>query len=343
VTTSLGFVPADEHMEMGHPENPGRLRAIIDLLANHQRSAGLSTLDPVTAKVEQLAEVHGQALIALVKQTSAQGDGHLDADTYVTSASFEQARLAVGTTCKLVDAVMEQEAVNAFALVRPPGHHAERRKVGGFCLFNNIAVAARHVQAKYGIERVLIIDFDVHHGNGSQEIFYEDPNVLFVSMHLYHPFFYPGSGSAEEIGAGSGSGATLNVPFPPGAGDTSYEQALREVVFPLSNRFKPEFILVSAGFDAHWIDPLASAGLSLAGYSTIAKQIMALASDVCDGRCVFVLEGGYHLEALAFGVLNVLNALGKRDEVVDPLGLSPYSEPDIRPLIQRLRTLHLLS
>jgi acetoin utilization deacetylase AcuC-like enzyme len=330
-------------MEVGHPENPGRLRAVIDLLAHYQRPVGTSTLDPVAAGHEQLAQVHDQSLINLVKQTASRGDGHLDADTYVTAASYEQARLAVGTTCKLVDAVMEQEANNAFALVRPPGHHAERGKVGGFCLFNNIAVAARHVQAKYNVERVLIIDFDVHHGNGTQEIFYADPNVLFASMHLYHPFFYPGSGSAEEIGAGAGTGATLNIPFPPGAGDDSYEQALREVIIPLSSRFKPEFILVSAGFDAHWIDPLASAGLSLAGYSIIAQQILVLANDVCDGRCVFVLEGGYHREALSFGVLNVLNVLDSRDEVVDPLGLSPNSEPDIKPLIQRLRTLHLLS
>jgi acetoin utilization deacetylase AcuC-like enzyme len=330
-------------MEVGHPENPGRLQAVIDLLALNQGVVGSSTMEPVIAEYEQLAQVHEQSLISLVKQTSTRGDGHLDADTYVTAASYDQARLAVGTTCKLVDAVMEQVADNAFALVRPPGHHAERRKVGGFCLFNSIAVAARHVQVKYGVERVLVIDFDVHHGNGTQEIFYANPNVLFVSMHLYHPFFYPGSGSAEEIGVDAGKGATLNVPFPPGAGDASYELALREVVIPLSRRFKPEFILVSAGFDAHWIDPLASAGLSLPGYSKIAQQILALANDVCGGRCVFVLEGGYHREALAYGVLNVLNVLGKRDEVVDPLGLSPYSEPDIKPLIKRLRTLHLLS
>ena len=343
MTTALGFVPADEHMEVGHPEFPGRLRAIIDLLALNKGSAGSSTMAPVAAEYEQLAQVHEQSLISLVKETSMRGDGHLDADTYVTAASYEQAKLAVGTTCKLVDAVMAQEVDNAFALVRPPGHHAERRKVGGFCLFNNIAVAARHVQVKYGLERVLVIDFDVHHGNGTQEIFYADPSVLFASMHLYHPFFYPGSGSAEEIGAGEGAGTTLNIPFPPGAGDASYEQALREVVIPLSSRFRPEFILVSAGFDAHWIDPLASAGLSLSGYSKIAQQILVLANDVCGGRCVFVLEGGYHLEALALGVLNVLKVLGNSDEVVDPLGLSPYGEPDIKPLIKRLRTLHLLS
>ncbi|HUS94609.1 MAG TPA: histone deacetylase [Patescibacteria group bacterium] len=343
MTTALGLVPANEHRELGHPENPERLQAVLEMLTLHRPGVGLYALEPVTADVDQLAMVHDQKLISLIKNNCARGDGHLDADTYITAASFEQATLAVGTACKLVDTVMEQEADNAFAIVRPPGHHAERRKVGGFCLFNNIAVAARHVQTKHNLDRVMIIDFDVHHGNGTQDIFYDDPNVLFVSLHLHYPFFYPGSGGAEETGVGAGSGSTLNVPLPPGAGDAAYEQAFRQVVIPLARRFGPEFILVSAGFDAHWIDPLAAAGLSLSGYSLIARQISLLANDLCGGRCVYILEGGYHREALAFGVLNVLNVLGGLDKVVDPLGLSPYNEPDINLLIQHLLTLHLLS
>jgi acetoin utilization deacetylase AcuC-like enzyme len=230
---------------------------------------------------------------------------------------------------------------NGFALVRPPGHHAKIAQVGGFCLFNNIAAAARQAQVIHGAEKILIIDFDVHHGNGTQDIFYADPNVLLISLHLFHYFFYPGSGAVEEIGTGPGRGATINVPFGPGAGDHWYERAFKEIVQPVSAQFQPDIILVSAGFDAHWNDPLASANLSLVGYTQMAREILALADMHCEGRVLFVLEGGYHLDALAHGVLNVIYALIGYDEISDPLGPSPQREADMSALLAAVERIHL--
>jgi acetoin utilization deacetylase AcuC-like enzyme len=202
-------------------------------------------------------------------------------------------------------------------------------------------VAVRHVQSELGLERVLIIDFDVHHGNGTQEVFYADPTVLFVSLHLYHDFFYPGTGAAGETGIGDGSGANINVPFRPLAGDTSYLRAIRDLVWPVARQFRPQLILVSAGYDAHWVDPLASANLSLTGLARVTAEIVQMAGELCDERVVFVLEGGYHPVALSYGVLNTAYALTGREEIADPLGPSPRPEPDTSDLILQLKRLHL--
>jgi acetoin utilization deacetylase AcuC-like enzyme len=236
---------------------------------------------------------------------------------------------------------MNGRARNALALVRPPGHHAESGQVSGFCLFNNVAIAARHAQAMHDVKRVTIFDFDVHHGNGTQEIFYEDDSVLFVSMHLYAPYFYPGLGSLDEMGLGQGYGYTLNVPLPPGVGDIGYGRILNELVWPKIRAFQPDFIMVSVGFDAHWQDPLASAGLSLTGYAHIAKQLVALADAVCNGRILFVLEGGYHLDVLTAGIKNLIHSLQGGDEVHDDFGPMPYAETDVTHLLDKLRKRHL--
>lgn len=341
MTTAIGIVEAKGHFEPGHPESPSRLEAIVDLLDRNGILEQTELVEPNGATVQQLTDVHSSSLIDLVRSRSLRGDRHLDADTYITTSSYDLARQAAGTACVLSDTVMLRQARNAFALVRPPGHHAESRRVGGFCLFNNIAITARHLQRTHGLKRIAIIDFDVHHGNGTQEIFYADPDILFISMHLFQPYFYPGSGSLQEIGRGDGRGATVNIPFPPGVGDRSYSRVMAEVVIPICRKFRPQFILASAGFDAHWIDPLASAGLSITGYTKLARDIFALASDLCSGRCVFVLEGGYHSEALAFSVLNVLRVLKQDLNIADPLGPSPYREPDIDSLINKVLNLHL--
>jgi len=342
VNTAIGLFPATSHLEAGHPESPGRLRAVTDLLHSYKVFDRVATVKPASANTDQILTVHDPRMVGLVAKRSDEGYGHLDADTYFTPGTFDSARFAAGTVCTLTDIVMAQEVTNSLALIRPPGHHAERGRVGGFCIFNNVAIAARHLQARHSIRRILIIDFDVHHGNGTQEIFYSDPDILFISVHLYYPFFYPGSGWLTETGLGDGRGKTINVPLQPGSGDMSYGRIFDEIIRPVSERFVPEYLLVSAGFDAHWKDPLASAGLSLSGYYELSGKIVELAEDLCSGRCTIVLEGGYHLEALSFGVLNVVNRLSKNDVMIDPLGPSPYAEPDIDPLIQDLHSLHLL-
>lgn len=300
-------------------------------------------LDPEPASGEQLLRVHSAELVANVERASRVGGGRLDPDTYCTTASYAEARLAAGTTCLAGDLIMRGEARNGFALVRPPGHHAERERVGGFCLFNNVAVAARQLQERHGARRVVILDFDVHHGNGTQAIFYDDPTVFYISLHMFASFFYPGTGSAQEIGRGEGRGATLNVPFAARAGDEAYSQALDELIEPAIIDFDPDAILVSAGFDAHWQDPLAAAAMSLTGYAEMSRAIVNIAEQCCAGRVLFVLEGGYHFQALSHGVLNVIYALRGTDVVSDPLGESPYSSPDVTKLLSQLKRLHLPS
>jgi acetoin utilization deacetylase AcuC-like enzyme len=343
VTTVLGNVPATEHSLEGHPENAGRMTAIMRLLESTAILDDVVMLDAVPASREQLLRVHSTELVASVERASRIGGGRLDPDTYCTTSSYHEARLAAGTTCLAADMIMRGQAENGFALVRPPGHHAERGRVGGFCLFNNVAVAARQVQEQHSAQRIAILDYDVHHGNGTQAIFYEDPTVFYISLHMFAPFFYPGTGSAQEIGRGEGRGTTLNVPFGARAGDEAYSLALEDLIEPVIANFNPDMILVSAGFDAHWQDPLAAAAMSLVGYAQMSRKIVDMAEQYCSGRVLFVLEGGYHFQALSHGVLNVLYALTGDDKVSDPLGPSPYSSPDVTNLLAQLKRLHLPS
>ncbi len=343
MTTLLVFAPGAGHTKYHHPESHERTTALRQALDGSGLLPDLRHLVPSPASVAQLRRVHTTDLIDFVRQVSSRGGGLLDhGDTYATAQSYDLALLAAGGCCAAVDEIMTGAAHNGFALIRPPGHHAETDRASGFCLFNNVAAAARQAQVAHGAARVAIVDYDVHHGNGTQDIFYEDDSVLFISVHLYAPYFYPGIGGMHEIGVGPGKGYTLNVPFPPYVGDHGYRRAFDELIGPRLRHFRPDMLLVSAGFDAHWQDPLAMAGLSLTGYSQITRKLLAYADELCGGRILFVLEGGYQLEVLTNGVLNVLYALLGRDIIYDPFGPMRQAEFDVSALLERLKR-HYLS
>ncbi len=210
----------------------------------------------------------------------------------------------------------------------------------GFCLLNNVAIAARYAQRVHGAERVLIVDYDVHHGNGTQDVFYDDPSVLYISTHQSP--LYPGTGSISETGAGKGAGYNINIPLPPGIGDAGYGRMWDEVVIPAIRRFSPQLMLVSAGFDAHWADPLANMTLSLTGYDRLARGLITLAGELCTGRIVFVAEGGYNLDVLSNGWANITRALVGDTTIDDPLGIIHSREPSVEPLVAKLRQIHKL-
>ena len=308
-----------------HPERPDRLRAIGRALD----ASVLPTLERIAARdatADELARIHVPEHVASVAATARLTRFAFDADTPTSAGSFAAALRAAGGVLSLVDAVMETRVDNGFAFVRPPGHHAERNRAMGFCLFNNVAVAAAHLRAVHGLERVMIVDWDVHHGNGTQSAFYRDPGVLFVSSHQYP--FYPGSGAATEVGAGEGEGFTLNLPFPAGYGDSQYVRAFLEIVEPVLRRFSPQFILISSGFDAHRRDPLAGMEVSEDGFAALARLVLRAAHEVCGDRVVAVLEGGYDLDALQRSTAAVLLEMsGERlSQTISPASGEP---PDI--------------
>ena len=325
-----------EHDMPGHPESKERLLWIL----NHLHQSGLlPALTPVPAKsvsLDLLRHVHAESYCQQVERLAARGGGFLDPDTYVGPRSYEVALMAAGGLVEAVAAVLDGKLRNAFALVRPPGHHALHSRGMGFCLFNNVAVAARYALNERGLKRILIVDFDVHHGNGTQEAFYETSEVLYFSTHQYP--HYPGTGHWRETGAGPGEGYTANVPLPPGVGDAGFQMVFEELLRPLAARYRPELLLVSAGYDAHWDDPLASLHLSLAGYARLCRILYTIANEWCAGRLVFTLEGGYHLSVLAHGVANTFRVLlGRGDEITDPFGPSPHAERPIADLVMRLK------
>jgi acetoin utilization deacetylase AcuC-like enzyme len=330
-----------EHNQPSHPENARRLERILDTLEEEGVLERLTLLEPRPASEEELRSVHTARHIESVRQVAERGVGHMDADTYVSPQSFEAAKMAAGGLIRAVKDILAGETANSFALVRPPGHHATPSRAMGFCLFNNVAIAARAALAVDGIERVFIADFDVHHGNGTQDIFDDDPDVFYFSTHQYP--YYPGTGAKTETGHGAGEGTVLNVPLPAGVGDDGYTRILQELAWPLAERFGPDLILVSAGYDGHWDDPLAYMNLSVSGYAALERELVEMAEQLCDGRIAFTLEGGYHLNALAYGVLNAFYALLGEDTVVDPLGPSPRPERSIDPLIEDLKDLHQLN
>jgi acetoin utilization deacetylase AcuC-like enzyme len=283
-----------------HPESPSRLRVVMRELHKSGifKTERCSLVEPENASIGKLQLVHKRDYIQLVQLICLAGGGLLDReDTVVSPESFEVARLAVGGTLKAVDLVMAGKFRNAFAFVRPPGHHAGSYYAMGFCVFNNVAVAASHLIENYRLDRVLVLDIDAHHGNGTQEIFYNSKKVLYVSLHE-DPSEFPLTGFAEETGEDEGLGYTVNVPFPFGTNGTIYLKAFNEVAVPIITEYKPQFILVSTGFDSHHKDPVAELKLSAFSYTKIFDTLLESVAKLCQDRLVAVLEGGYNLRHL---------------------------------------------
>jgi acetoin utilization deacetylase AcuC-like enzyme len=328
-----------EHDFPGHPEHAGRIKAVWNTLEKAGLTARMKAVEPGPASDEQILAVHTREYLDLLRQISLEdGPVRFDADTYALPESPEVARLSAGGVIRAVDEVLNGDADNGLAVVRPPGHHALSTRGMGFCLLGNVAIAARRAQRAHDLRRVLIVDFDVHHGNGTQDMFYDDDSVLFISTHQYP--FYPGTGSLEETGTGRGAGYTINIPLPANQGDGNYAIVFERIVWPAARRFQPDLVLVSAGFDAHWTDPLALMRLTLTGYAHLTRELISMAQELCGGRIVFVMEGGYDLETLGHGVRNIAHALLGEDEISDPLGGGNQQEPDISPLLDRILRLH---
>jgi len=307
-----------EHDTGTHVENSQRLIATIAHLEETHLTDKLNLITPRAATLDELTAVHAPEYISKIKNQSERGGGWLDPDTVTSPGSYNAALFAAGGAITAVDAVMNRDVGSCFALVRPPGHHATCWQAMGFCLFNNIAIAAKYALANFDIKRILIVDFDVHHGNGTQDTFYADRNVLYFSTHEYP--FYPGTGSMDETGARGGEGFTVNVPLLAGWGDDEYQKVFEDILAPLSKRFEPQLIMVSAGYDAHWADSLASMQLSVSGFARLVEIIKTLADMLCQGKMVYVLEGGYNLEALSLSVAATLDVLRGEKQISDPLG-----------------------
>lgn len=288
------------HQAPQHVESPERLKAIRKAIEAAGLWDRLVHIQPAAVDEACLLRVHSRKHIAAVRASAHSKDlVWLDGDTYACCKSYETALLAAGGLCAAADAVMKGEVRSAFCAVRPPGHHATRDRAMGFCLFNNVAVAVRHVQAVHGIRRVLIVDWDVHHGNGTQHMFESDPRVFYLSLHEDPYSCYPGTGFRQEEGKGPGKGFTLNLPLPAGSGDIEYLRALEEEGLPRLRKFAPQFILISAGFDAHESDPLAHQNLTREAYRKMGGMLLQLAEETAEGRLISLLEGGYNLTVLA--------------------------------------------
>jgi acetoin utilization deacetylase AcuC-like enzyme len=330
----------EAHDDPEHVEQAARLSAINAAIDRSGLRADLLELASRGASLEQILAAHHPRVLELVRRLSAHGAVWLDQDTYLTAGSLDAALMAAGAAVEAVEVVVADQASNAFALVRPPGHHATPMRSMGFCLFNNVAIAAHHAFDRLGIDRIAIVDYDVHHGNGTQDCFYDDGRVLFCSTHASS--LYPETGAAHEHGYEAGYGTTLNLPLPHGTGDAGLRQVYDELVLPAIRDFVPQLILVSAGFDGHWADPLGPLVLSVAGYAALTRRLVDLAGEICGGRIVLVLEGGYDLPALSACVVAALRVLLGRDPGPDPLGSAEVREPDITSLIEAVRERHPL-
>ena len=315
------------HDAGGHPENAARIEAVVSGFEAAGELKGRPVIEASAAELEAIEAVHGADHVDAVRQLAGSGGGWVDADTWVGPESFGVALDAAGGSMQAVELVLEGQARACFALIRPPGHHATPDRAMGFCLFNNAAVAARHAQAAFGVERVAILDWDVHHGNGTQDVFWEDPSVLFISLHQWP--LYPGTGWVDERGAGEGHGTTLDLPMPPGAGDRQWVEALEQVALPAIESFEPGLLIVSAGQDGHFRDGLSDQGLTERGFARMAGLTATVAESLGAGL-VAVHEGGYNPDTLPSLDLAILRAFddpsGPLPEEEDP-GI-PEPEPD---------------
>jgi len=329
-----------------HVENAQRLVAVMTCLEESGLKQQLEYIKPRAATAEEIALVHSPELIAQIQVMAKKGGGWLDSDTVMSADSYQAALYAAGGLLRAAEVVLDGGG-SVFALVRPPGHHATSTQAMGFCLFNNLAIAARYALSKYKLERIAIIDFDVHHGNGTQDIFYDEPRVLYISAH--ESPLYPGTGSMEETGSGDGEGTTINIPLPAGSSDTEYLEAFDQVIVPAVRRFAPQLVLVSAGYDPHWLERLAMMEVSVTGFARMTEIIKGLADELCDGRLIFALEGGYPLDSLAASVRATFDVLLGNTGIEDPLGqpqpgfkMRGFEPPDITSLIEQIKRLHNL-
>jgi len=289
-----------KHKNEPHPENPGRLNAIQKNIESSKYYNNLTLIQPRKARVEDIAKIHGKEYIQSVENSCQNGVRNLDADTVISKDSYQAALLSAGAGLEAVDKILGGTVDNAFCAVRPPGHHAEQNKAMGFCLFNNVGVIARYAQNVHKLEKVFIFDWDVHHGNGTQHSFYKDSSVYYSSIHQYP--FYPGTGGVDETGTEDGLGANLNLPMRAHSCDADYMNAIEHKLIPVIQKFNPDLIIISAGFDAHTNDPLAQINLSTECYGKMTQKLMEIANDVCNGRIISMLEGGYDYSALADSV-----------------------------------------
>jgi acetoin utilization deacetylase AcuC-like enzyme len=315
---------ADHLTPPGHVERVERF-GVMQQVASEFRQEGGEVLEPRPATDAELTRVHDPEYVGLLRETAGRAV-MLDPDTFTSPDSFDVARLAAGASISAVEHVLAKgDNARAFALVRPPGHHAERNRAMGFCLFNGIAVAAAHARAQ-GLKRVAIVDYDVHHGNGTQWSFYDDPSVLFLSSHQYP--YYPGTGAANEIGTGAGTGYTVNLPLAAGATDADYAAVYGGVAWPVLRQFKPELILLSAGFDAYEDDPLGGMRLTVGGFERLTTDLVAVARETCGGRVIAVVEGGYDLAGLGDCLRAAIRALNGDDRAAPASGSQPAPRAD---------------
>jgi acetoin utilization deacetylase AcuC-like enzyme len=339
-----GIVRDDRYMEHTangyHPESPQRLETLYRMLGEPAMRGKYEEIKPRMAIQEELELIHRESYIRLVASTAGREMTMLDPDTYACSRSFEAAKLAAGGILAAVDRVWRGEVDNAFAFIRPPGHHAESDRAMGFCLFNNVAIAASYALKAHKIQKALIIDWDLHHGNGTQHSFYGRDDVLYFSTHQYP--YYPGTGFFSETGSGPGKGFTVNVPLPPGPGDGEYARVFEEILEPVALEFHPDVVFVSAGFDIHHQDPLGGMQVTPQGFANLAKIILEIAQKICKGKVIFVLEGGYHLDGLRDSAREVLRAM--RGEIL-PGGregeMAKQADPRlIEPILKKVKEAH---
>lgn len=334
---ACAFVPSEGHAFADHPEGPHRFANLKPRLEQIFGSA-LHWVRAAPASLRLLERIHTPQMLAALEEDCRRAPALVDlAPTYVTPASWDSALLAAGATLECTRAVLQGTASAAFAIVRPPGHHAESDSPMGFCLLNNAALAVSEA-LQHGLERIMLVDFDAHHGNGTEEIFWNDERVFFFSSHQAE--IYPGSGALDS--APHARGRILNAPLPPYSGDAAYAQLFDAVVLPWARKVQPQIIFACIGYDAHWQDPLTTLGLSVCGYHHLCRVLMELAAESCQGRLVAILEGGYEPQILFQALSASLAAMLSLPAPADPAGASPNREPDIQPLIRRLLTYHNL-
>lgn len=336
---TTGIVKDRRYLEhsMGdfHPESPKRLDAIYRMI-DEEVSFPFLNIEPRAASEEEIQWVHTPSYFDTVKATSGKERVVLDPDTSTSARSYEVALLAAGGVLNAVEMIMRGEAKNGFAFVRPPGHHAEASRAMGFCLFNNVAIGAEYLLKKHGLQRILIVDWDLHHGNGTQNAFYDRDDVLYFSTHQFP--HYPGTGHWSELGAGKGEGCTINIPLFPGKTDSDYNYIFEKILFPIAEKFQPDFILVSAGFDIYHGDPLGGMRITSEGFGSLAHSLKRLAEKHCQGRILITLEGGYNLQGLSTGSREVLFQLsGQKESKAIQAQASPETQRELRPIFENFK------